>query len=101
MQDETADADLILHGAFVEGFPLALRNANGNGIPVVTWDIPLYRDGLNPERNILIDPGRPIAEQLAEVDLKKYRGIANRRALAKETHEKYGAGAFKAQFGNN
>jgi len=93
--DETAAADFALHPATVEGFPIALREANGRGIPAITWDIPLYRDGLDPERNILLDPRLPVDEQLAGLDWKPYRAIANRRALAAETQERYGVEVFQ------
>ena len=94
LQNETAEAGFILHAAKIEGFPAALREANAQGIPVITWDIPLYRDGLNPTRNILLNPKRPVAEQLAEIDLKPYRSMINRMALAEETRAKYGKEAF-------
>ena len=98
---EAAAAEFIVHTAFTEGFPVAIRNANAQGIPAITWNIPPYSDSLNPARNILLEPKRPIADQLAEIaadnGLKKYRAIANRRALAQETHERFGKAAFRGQ----
>jgi len=69
--------------------------AMGQGVPVICPDIPLYREFVDPARNILLDPARPVAEQLAGIDLKPYRAIANRRALAAETHAKFGKAKYQ------
>ena len=69
--------------------------AMGQGVPVICPDIPLYREFVDPARNILLNPGRPVADQLAGIDLKPYRAIKNRRALAKETQAKYGREKYK------
>ena len=93
--DAIKGADFMIHAARVEGFPVSVREANGMGIPVITWDIPLYRDnGVDPAKNILQPFRGNIAAALAAADMKALRSIKNRRALAAQTHEQYGPAAF-------
>jgi len=88
-------ADFMIHTARHEGFPVAVREANGLGVPIISLDISLYRDnGVDPARNVLLPFRGDIAAALAAADLKALRSIKNRRALAKETSEKCGPGAF-------
>ena len=94
--NDLAGADFLIHAAEVEGRPTAVLEANGLGVPVICPDLPLYREFVNPARNVLLDPARPAAEQLAEVDLDALRSEENRQALAEETHAKYGVEAFRA-----
>ena len=95
---EVKDADFMLHAARVEGFPVSVREANGLGVPVITWDIELYKDnGVTPERNVLLPLRGDIAAALTAADMKALRSIKNRRALAARTHEQYGPAAFDAK----
>lgn len=97
LMDAISYSSFIIHASKNEGFPMAIREANGQGIPAITWDMPLYRDGLDPEKNILLDPTLPIDEQLADVNLDRYLSMENREALAAETFDKYGPEVFKKQ----
>jgi len=95
--DNIAEADFLIHAATTEGRPVAVLEAMGLGVPVIVPDTPLYREFVDPNRNVLIDPNCPAGEQLAKVDLKALCKIKNREALAAETHDKYGIENFKNQ----
>ena len=88
-------ADFMIHTARHEGFPVAVREAMSLGIPVIAWDISLYRDnGVDPAKNILLPLRGDIKAALAVADWKALRSIKSRRALAAETQKHYGPAAF-------
>lgn len=93
--DAVAGAAYLLHAATVEGRPLAALEAMGLGVPGIYPNTPLYKEFMDPVRNILLDPSGPVAGQLAGIDLEPYRKIANRQALAAETQERFGLPKFR------
>ena len=95
--EDLAGAEFLLHAARTEGRPTAVLEAMGLGVPVIVPDLPLYREFVDPVRNVLLDPARPVAEQLAGFDLETLRSPENREALEAETQAKYGLEAFKRQ----
>jgi len=95
--DNIAGADFLLHAATEEGGPLAVVEAMGLGVPVIVPDTQLYRRFVDVRRNVLLDPNLPVGRQLAAADLRSLCSIANRRALAAQTHGRFGLKNFKRQ----
>jgi glycosyltransferase-like protein len=75
-----AAADVLAFPSVKEGFGLAVLEAMSSGIPVVTSDLPVFREYLVPGRDaLLIEPGDVAG--LAEALLSTLEDAALRRAL--------------------
>jgi len=77
-----AAADVLAFPSVKEGFGLAVLEAMSAGIPVVTSDLPVFREYLVPGRDaLLVEPGS--VDGLAAALLTALEDVAVRRALAK------------------
>ena len=83
-------ASFMIHMACVEGYPsVAVREANGLGVPVILPKNPLYEASAS-DQNIFVD-----VNDLQPVDITAAAALKNRKKLAKQTREKYGLEAFR------
>jgi len=90
LMEELASADFIIHMAFAEGFPsLAVREANGLGVPAILPKNPLYEEAVQGG-NVFVD-----VNDLQPLDMSVAAVLKKRKALAKRTQEKYGIDAFR------
>jgi glycosyltransferase involved in cell wall biosynthesis len=79
---------------------MAALELMGLGVPIIVPDIPVWREFVSPDYNIFLDPAQPAAEQLAGMNLDAYRTLEHRRALAADTHARFGMAHFKEQLVN-
>jgi len=90
LMEEVASADFILHMAIAEGFPsLAVREANGLGVPAILPKNPLYEESVQGG-NVFVD-----VNDLQPVDTSAMAALEARQALAGQTREKYGVEVFR------
>ena len=87
LMDELASADFIIHMAFAEGYPsLAVREANGLGVPAILPKNPLYEESVQGG-NVFVD-----VNDLQPVGINTT--LKARKKLAQQTREAYGMEAF-------
>jgi len=91
LMEVLSKAKFMIHMAQVEGQPMAIREANGLGVPVICPDAPSYRQSVH-ENNIFVD-----VNNLQPIDTGALAALKNRRQLAKKTHEQYGLEGFRRQ----
>jgi glycosyltransferase involved in cell wall biosynthesis len=84
--DKLAGAKFLIHGAEVEGRPTATLEAMGLGVPIIARRAPLYMEYVDPGKNLLRESDRTPAKK----DITPLLKMSNRRALADETHNRYG-----------
>lgn len=95
--EAVAGAAYLIHMADTEGRPMAVLEAIGLGVPVITPDAKLYDFLENAPGCIRIGPNRPPSNELKAFDLAGPKKIANRRALGKWAQGAYGPEKFKAR----
>ena len=90
LMEEVASADFILHMAIAEGFPsLAVREANGLGVPAILPKNPLYEESVQGG-NVFVD-----VNDLRPIDTSAMAALEARQELAGQTREKYGIDTFR------
>jgi len=90
LMDEVASADFIIHMAVTEAFPsLAVREANGLGVPAILPSNPLYKGSVEGA-NVFVD-----VDNLQPIDVSATAVLKTRQSLAKQTEDRFGIETFK------
>jgi glycosyltransferase involved in cell wall biosynthesis len=94
-------ARFMIHMSFVEGRSIAMLEAMALGTPLITWDIPIYREFVDPEYNVMLNPNGNFLEEFRDKYLPfldKYLRYEKRKKMSGEIIEKYGIGVFMTKF---
>jgi glycosyltransferase involved in cell wall biosynthesis len=94
-------ARFMIHMAFVEGRSIAMLEAMALGVPLITWDIPIYREFVDPKYNILLNPNGDFKQEFKDKYLPlldEYLRYEKRKKMSDEIIAKYGVELFMKKF---
>ena len=92
-----AGAAFMIHMGIIEGRPMCVLEALGLGVPVIVLDTILYDFVKEAPWCVMLDPSRPVAEQIDNDFDRRFLALDNRKVLAKWAHEQYGDAHLEKQ----